>query len=174
LANMTTPTAEAPEGYCQTTCDRCLATTAPALAPTAAPTVVPQPPPAPIVFSPPPPPPPAATPSPTATTPPQSVTQPPPAPVTFSPPPPPPSPTSPNLQVCDAQICYLTKHGRAAKSLYREQSMVCAALVCWMLLLLPLPADCISKPGYIVFLCAKLLGHACSKHGHLTWFSCFH
>ncbi|KAL0049728.1 hypothetical protein WJX82_008715 [Trebouxia sp. C0006] len=97
LANMTTPTAEAPEGYCQTTCDRCSATTAPVSAPTAAPTVVPRPPPASVVFSPPPPP--AATPSPTSTgTPPQSVEQPPPAPVTYSPPPPPPSPTSPNLQ----------------------------------------------------------------------------
>ncbi len=111
LANMTTPTAEAPEGYCQTTCDRCSATTAPVSAPTAAPTVVPQPPPASVVFSPPPPPPPppppAATPSPTSTgTPPQSVTQPPPAPVTYSLPPPPPSPTSPNLQVCNAQVCY--------------------------------------------------------------------
>ena len=134
LANMTTPTAEAPEGYCQTTCDRCLATTAPVSAPTAAPTVVPQPPPAPVVFSPPPPPPPAATPSPTsAGTPPQSVTQPPPAPVTFSPPPPPPSPTSPNLQVCNARICYLIN----VASLYHEQSMAYAALVCWMLLLLP-------------------------------------
>ena len=105
LANMTTPTAEAPEGYCQNTCDRCFATTAPVSAPTVAPTVVPQPPPAPVVFSPPPPP--AATPSPTSVgTPSQSITQPPPASITLSPPPPPPSPTSPNLQVCNAQTSF--------------------------------------------------------------------
>lgn len=70
-AFMTTPTAQAPQGFCQTTCGRCFTAAAPGPGPSPALTAVPQPPPAPVVLAPPPPTPatPLTSPSPATTSP---------------------------------------------------------------------------------------------------------